>query len=822
VAAPPISPPRQVSDAVAPVPARGADAGPLPAEGRRADLLLIAVIALLVAACIPLARVFVGLDFLRPVAAGILLSVGLSWVSRRAGAGPFTALVVSALGFVLLVAIAFVPRTLMLGVIPTWESFGAARDLWLRGLELVRVRPAPTFAEDGLMLLTVTGVWWIAHLVEGLVFRLAAPLRAIGVALILWVVPLAVAPAAGTVWLWAVPLLVASAGLLLAFGGLDLARWGTWTAPSPQRRGTAARGGGRRNLLAFSGWPVAATAILLGVLLGGTLPGFGEPPWYEVRGVGGGTTLTMNPIVSIRSSLVSLSDQPVVQVRTPQPVYLRLTALDVYGENEEWTSSGIRGGQASGRLPFETETEFYREIAVDIEVQNLDSAVIIPAPYQPAGLDGPVTERFQFDRNRATLTLASGQGLDPGDRYTVTAAVPAPPADRLQAVPGGTAPPSLLSLPGGIPDEVMALAREIVAAAGAATPFEQAMAIQDELRSWTYSLDPPQGHSSSAMLSFISNRIGYCEQYAGTMAVMLRGLGIPARVAVGYSPGELIDPEAGLYQVRNANAHAWVEVLFDDLGWIAFEPTPRTDGNVLVPDAANLAPTATQAQELQAEQDPVDAPPEQQPADEIPNPERPPGQPDFPDQDLGGVGGASGGGAEDDAGSLRVLVIGVLLGLLALGVGGAFLTRSRGPSGTLVPAARVLHAVNRVHRVARGIGSPPQPAETDAEFLSRLTGGSPVSGALADAAGRARYARQVPADVAARADAAADEICATLLASKGPAGRAAVQGRAAAAEAGARVAGLLRSAAEPSDDQRSGARERLAHLVQRRSPRRKR
>src|SRR5690606_17879971 len=146
-----------------------------------------------------------------------------------------------------------------------------------------------------------------------------------------------------------------------------------------------------------------------------------------------------------------------------------------------------------------------------------------------------------------------------------------------------------------VPQEVVALARDIVARAGATTAFQQALAIQEELRSWEYSLDPPQGHSGEVMRAFITTRIGYCEQYAGTMAVMLRSLGIPARVAVGFSPGRLVDPEAGEYLITSANAHAWVEVLFPGLGWIAFEPTPRSDGNVLVPTADNLAPSQTAA-----------------------------------------------------------------------------------------------------------------------------------------------------------------------------------------------------------------------------------
>jgi hypothetical protein len=66
-------------------------------------------------------------------------------------------------------------------------------------------------------------------------------------------------------------------------------------------------------------------------------------------------------------------------------------------------------------------------------------------------------------------------------------------------------------------------------------------------------------------------RTGYCQYYASAMAVMARSLGIPARVAVGFAPGEDIGDD--LYLVREANAHAWVEVYFPGYGWEIFEAT---------------------------------------------------------------------------------------------------------------------------------------------------------------------------------------------------------------------------------------------------------
>ena len=99
------------------------------------------------------------------------------------------------------------------------------------------------------------------------------------------------------------------------------------------------------------------------------------------------------------------------------------------------------------------------------------------------------------------------------------------------------------------------------------------LALQDWFRAnFQYSLDVPQGHSTSAVEAFLRQRIGYCEQFAGTFAAMARGLGIPARVAVGYTPG-LLQPD-GSRSVLGKNSHAWPEIWFDGLGWVGFEPTP--------------------------------------------------------------------------------------------------------------------------------------------------------------------------------------------------------------------------------------------------------
>ena len=125
-------------------------------------------------------------------------------------------------------------------------------------------------------------------------------------------------------------------------------------------------------------------------------------------------------------------------------------------------------------------------------------------------------------------------------------------------------------LPDGFPDDAAALAEQVTAAG--ATSYAKARLLQDWFRSeFTYSLEVQPGHGNNAIEGFLRDKVGYCEQFAGTYAAMMRSLGIPARVAVGFTTGKRSGTE---YSVTGRNAHAWPEVWFDGLGWVLFEPTP--------------------------------------------------------------------------------------------------------------------------------------------------------------------------------------------------------------------------------------------------------
>ena len=131
---------------------------------------------------------------------------------------------------------------------------------------------------------------------------------------------------------------------------------------------------------------------------------------------------------------------------------------------------------------------------------------------------------------------------------------------------------------------MIALAREVTA--GKDTDFDRAMALQDWFTGpdslFRYSLQTAPSTGDDALVDFLTvGRTGYCEQFASAMAVMLRAVGIPSRVAVGFTGGTDFGDHRS---IRTSDAHAWVEAYFSGTGWVLFDPTPLTDGRTITPE----------------------------------------------------------------------------------------------------------------------------------------------------------------------------------------------------------------------------------------------
>ena len=133
-----------------------------------------------------------------------------------------------------------------------------------------------------------------------------------------------------------------------------------------------------------------------------------------------------------------------------------------------------------------------------------------------------------------------------------------------------------MSLTGLIGTNVRKLEDKVRAEAASSAPFDLASQIVTELHSATYTYDTDVRDLDCGALStaecFATYKRGFCEHYATTMAVVLRDLGVPARLAEGFLPGTL-DPNTGTETIRASSAQAWVEVYFPGHGWVMFDPT---------------------------------------------------------------------------------------------------------------------------------------------------------------------------------------------------------------------------------------------------------
>ena len=162
-----------------------------------------------------------------------------------------------------------------------------------------------------------------------------------------------------------------------------------------------------------------------------------------------------------------------------------------------------------------------------------------------------------------------------------------------------------LQLPPNYPARVKGLATSIIQSSG--TQYDKVQAIINYLKDYPYNLKieaPPAGADGVDYFLF-TQKTGYCTYYASALAVMLRSVGIPARMVVGFLPGQY-DPKAHTYIIRDRDYHAWTEVYFPGYGWITFDPTPNVRGESADysiyyimpsrPDSASQTTTGTSSQ----------------------------------------------------------------------------------------------------------------------------------------------------------------------------------------------------------------------------------
>lgn len=493
--------------------------------------------------------------YLGPLLATLAVVQGIDLLARRRGWNLPQAAAMTLVAVSLVLAWTVFWETTRFGL-PTPTTLEVARGSLQDGWEAFRDVTAPSPPLPGLVVSAAAGVAFAMFLADWAAFRLWSPLEALVApfALVVFCILLGEDdhPILATS-LFAVAVLV----FLLA------------------HRLALTRGGPRRtSALTALGSAMVVLAVAGGTVVAQVLPGAGEEALIEwgSEDEGGGQRTTISPLVDIRNRIADRSDLDVFQVRSNERSYWRLTSLDSYAEGV-WRSSG-RYRAVDGSLPDVTEPAESTEIDQVVTIQTLE-AIWLPAAFQPVAVEADQKVRWKADSS--TLIVDSSLPTSDGMVYEVRSSRPVTSPEDLRRFDGtslGELDEDLVEVPSRDGSIVRDVVREVVA--GQPTPYDELIALQDWFRTeFTYDLGVPPGHGADAIASFLAVRRGYCEQFAGTFAVMARTLGYPARVAVGFTTGEESATDPGVYQVRGEHAHAWPEVwMGEENGWVQFEPTP--------------------------------------------------------------------------------------------------------------------------------------------------------------------------------------------------------------------------------------------------------
>ncbi|MGW6983354.1 transglutaminase family protein [Streptomyces sp. NPDC054932] len=489
-------------------------------------------------------------------------------------------------------------------------DFGA---LFGQGVQDVGEFAIPAPLTDGIKLLLVSGVLLIGLLVDMLAVTVRTAAAAGLPLLALYSVAAGLSGGGDASWF---SFLLAGCGylmLLLSEGRDRLAQWGRVFGAAP-RRGAAdsglsgGAGGqatapvrfGRRIGAVTLGVALAVPAVLPslgGGLLGGTQDG-------DESGSGAGGTITaVNPLVSLQSNLNAQDNRVILRYRTdnPQPTeqYLRIVALDEFN-GVKWEASGRALIDVPERLPEPPGLGpqvrgTAMEVTTNVTAADSYTQRYLPMPYPATSVD--IRGKWRFEPAGRTLvgdqlSRDRFQNVQSAE-YTVRSLLLKPTAQQLQKAPepDPVIREEYTRIPDNLPTVVGETARQVTQ--GAKDDYTRAVKLQDYFAvngGFRYNTKTASGTGPQAVARFLADKEGFCVHFAFSMAAMSRSLGIPARVAVGFTPGE--KQSDGSMTVSMRDAHAWPELYFQGVGWTRFEPTPRSGINI--PDYSRAQTPAAQ------------------------------------------------------------------------------------------------------------------------------------------------------------------------------------------------------------------------------------
>ncbi|MGK2939656.1 MAG: transglutaminaseTgpA domain-containing protein [Solirubrobacteraceae bacterium] len=442
------------------------------------------------------------------------------------------------------------PDEAFLGFVPTGETLEAFRALAVAGGESIAAQSTPADPVPGILYLVCIGAGALAFAMDLFVSGARMPVLAGLPLLLLLLVPSFVDPASHDPLTFLFTALVYLALLLVG------------------------RRGSRRPAVA-----IGAVALVLAVAVPPLLPAVEPQP---VANGGGGNT-GLNPFITLGDDL-RRGDPAIAYTYTSTQSggqYFRLTVLEDLG-GVTWRPDTGRDGErdvtAIGEVPGLGEAVPTTEVTTLVKVGDIRSEWL-PLPYAPRSVTG-LEGRWTWDAG--SLAVRSDGASMRGQEYEALSLAIAPSIEQLVAapatVPGGFG--RYVALPGGLPDVVAETAERV--AGDAANRYEAALALQAYFRDgdFTYSELAPvergfDGGGAEVLAEFLEVKAGYCVHFSSAMATMARTLGIPARIAVGFTGGTPVLQEGvTVFRVTTHDFHAWPELYFEGVGWVRFEPTP--------------------------------------------------------------------------------------------------------------------------------------------------------------------------------------------------------------------------------------------------------
>ncbi|SDO76929.1 Transglutaminase-like superfamily protein [Klenkia soli] len=529
------------------------------------------------------------------------------WGRSSTVAAEVVAPVVQVLALLVVLTLVFAPGRALLGVLPTPSSVADLVGVLGSGFTEIREQATPAIPLDGLVALTTLLVGVLTLVVDLVAVGGRQPAAGGLALLVLCCVPVATTTGDVTLLVFLGP----AAGLALLL----------WADQRLRLSGRQRSGPG-----AFAGTGVlpalrtGALAVLAGILLPVVVPTLAEGSFAAGLSTGSGsgpssTGTSLDPQAALQGQLTQPDPIDLLRLETDvtDPSYLRAVALDQYSA-DGWGIGDLDATESTdtaGDLIPLADGVPSREVRARITaVEHDDRFLPLFSSVDQVTVEDADDGEWRVDPTSGTVFGRDGARTS-GRTWDEVALEARPTVEQLAAsppLPGDDPVQQAFTALPELDPRVTSLVGQLTNAGQ--TPDQRVRAVFDFLtdraNGFVYSLSTAPGTTGDDLADFLELRRGYCEQYAGAMAVLVRAAGVPARVVLGYTPGQ--EQPDGSRLITSADAHAWVEVFYDGLGWVTFDPTPisatravdspwaqRADAPTPEATAAPTAPTSAPA-----------------------------------------------------------------------------------------------------------------------------------------------------------------------------------------------------------------------------------